>query len=56
MKFRSPINNHAKFQVDQSTHNENLGEVSNDPEATTPQKRGGWGKEKEEERGEGREG
>ena len=30
MKVRSPINIHAKSKVDRSTHNENLGEGSND--------------------------
>ena len=31
MKVRSPINIHVKSQVDRSTHNENLGEGSNEP-------------------------
>ena len=31
MEARGPINIHAKFQVDRSTHNENLGEESNEP-------------------------
>ena len=31
MKVRIPINIHAKSQVDRSTHNENLGEGSNEP-------------------------
>ena len=31
MRVWSPINIHAKFQVDHSTHNKNLGEGSNEP-------------------------
>ena len=31
MKVRSPINIHAESQIDRSTHNENLGEGSNEP-------------------------
>ena len=31
MKVRSPITIHAKYKVNRSTHNENLGEGSNEP-------------------------